>query len=155
MNFEQAFQRVIGHEGGYVNNPRDPGGETKFGISKRAYPNLNIASLTLGDAKEIYRRDYWGKLQLDQVPETVRFDVFDTAVNSGVAASARILQRAAGVKDDGIIGPKSIAAIKAMNPQLLDKKFNGYRLMYLTDLKPWPDFSRGWVKRVATNLIED
>ena len=88
MNFDLAFSLVIGHEGGYVNDPRDPGGETKFGISKKSYPNLNIRLLTLADAKRIYLRDYWNRLQLDRLPDAVRFDLFDAAVNSGLTTAA-------------------------------------------------------------------
>ena len=86
-SFDNAFDRVIGHEGGYVNNSKDPGGETKYGISKRAYPTLDIKSLTLADAKAIYKRDYWDRAQCDALPPGVAFDVFDAAV-AGSAAHA-------------------------------------------------------------------
>src|SRR5574343_326744 len=77
MTFDQAFDRLIGHEGGYVFDPHDPGGETKFGISKRAYPALDIAALTLADAKAIYRRDYWDGAQCDRLPPDLAFDRFN------------------------------------------------------------------------------
>ena len=83
MNFDVAFDRLIGAEGGYVNHPEDPGGETKFGISKRAYPDVNIASLTREDAREIYRRDYWGRARCDEYHPAIGFQLFDAAVNSG------------------------------------------------------------------------
>lgn len=81
--FDAAFQVVVGIEGGYVNDPLDPGGETKYGISKRAYPNLNIANLTLEDAKAIYRRDYWDRCACDTMPWERAICVFDCAVNEG------------------------------------------------------------------------
>lgn len=155
MEFEKAFERVIGYEGGYVFDPRDAGGETKYGISKRAYPNLDIKNLTLDQAKEIYRRDYWNRLHLDEIPDCVRFDLFDAAVNSGVSAAAKFLQRAAGTNADGVIGKLTIAAANGIDPERLDKRLSGYRLQYLADLSSFPTFGRGWVRRVASNLIED
>ena len=82
MNFDVAFEKLIGHEGGYVNDARDPGGETKYGISKRAYPDEDIAGLTLERAKQIYRRDYWDAVQAEYLPDAVRFDLFDAAAIS-------------------------------------------------------------------------
>ena len=167
MNFDQAFAKVIGHEGGYTNDSRDRGnwttgaigqGElkgTKYGVSAMAYPDLDIKNLTVDQAKEIYRRDYWNKLQLDQLPDAVRFDLFDAAINSGIGNAAKFLQRAAGVTADGAIGPKTIAAANAMDPAKLDKRINGYRLMFLCDITTFNTYGKGWVRRVATNLIED
>jgi lysozyme family protein len=155
MNFDQAFKAVIEHEKGYVNDPDDPGGETNYGISKRAYPHLDIKNLSLGQAKVIYLHDYWNKLRLDQLPVPVRFDMFDMGVNSGLGNAAKILQRAVGVADDGVIGPKTVAAANNLDPQLLDKRFNGQRLMFLSDNKMWQKYGRGWVKRVAQNLLND
>ena len=77
MNFDQAFETLIGHEGGYVNDPRDPGGETKYGITKRQYPGEDIPNMTLVRAKDIYQRDYWWKAGCDLVPDEVKFDLFD------------------------------------------------------------------------------
>lgn len=157
MNFDEAFERVIGHEGGYVNDPRDPGGETKYGISKRAYPKVDIKNLTLAKAKEIYRADYWNRCHLEEIPSEVRFDVFDLAVNAGVLAAIKVYQRALNVGDDGIWGPKTSAASSAAaaSPQYLDKRFSGFRLKYYTSLKNFDTFGRGWVNRVADNLIKD
>jgi lysozyme family protein len=154
MNFDDAFTRVIGHEGGYVNNPRDPGGETKYGISKRQYQHLDIKNLTLSDAKAIYKRDYWGPAGCDAVPEGVKFDLFDMAVNSGVAQAVRALQKAVGVDVDGILGPNTLAAVVNMNPARLAARFNGVRLMFLVTLTGWEAFGRGWARRIASNLLE-
>ena len=89
--FLQAFDIVIGEEGGYVNDPKDPGGETKYGISKREYPNLNIPELTLEQAQEIYRRDYWNALNCDSHPWEMALVLFDCGVNHGVSAAKGIL----------------------------------------------------------------
>jgi lysozyme family protein len=154
MDFDTAFQRVIGHEGGYVNDPRDPGGETKFGISKRAYPQESIGGLTLTRAKELYRRDYWGPAGCDAVPAGVRYALFDLAVNSGVTAAVKMLQRAAGVTDDGILGPRTIAAASSMPASRLVARLCAERLKLMTDLKNFDTFGRGWTRRVLSILQE-
>ena len=111
MNFDEAFDRLIAHEGGYVNHAEDPGGETNFGISKRAYPDVNIASLTRESAKAIYRRDYWDRAQAGQYDGAIGFQVFDAAVNHGIGTSIRFLQRAVGVADDGAVGPRTVRLV--------------------------------------------
>src|SRR4051812_42260066 len=100
VNFDVAFDRLINHEGNYVNNPADPGGETKFGISKRAYPNVDIKNLTRDQAKEIYRKDFWNVVG-DSVDAAIRFQVFDFAVNAGIQTAIRKLQDAVNMADDG------------------------------------------------------
>lgn len=152
MNFDQAFEQLIGHEGGYVNNSNDRGGETKFGISKRSYPALDIKSLTLDNAKAIYRTDYWDKCMCDRLPALIRFDVFDTAVNSGVRMAIRLVQKAMNLKDDGVIGPITLEAINRANGVSLSVIFNAERLIYMTSLTDWQYFGKGWARRVASNL---
>src|SRR5688500_3822527 len=107
MNFDTAFDRLIGHEGGYVNDPQDPGGETNWGISKRSYPNVDIKALTRDGAKAIYLADFWNPLA-DADP-AIKFQVFDFAVNGGLPVAIRKLQAAIGVADDGHWGPQSMA----------------------------------------------
>lgn len=154
MNFDQAFERLIGHEGGYVNDPRDPGGETKFGISRRSYPGEVIRTMTLERAKAIYLRDFWGPAGCDTVPDAVRFDLFDMAVNSGVSQAVKTLQRAVGVDDDGKLGPITLQAVASMPGLRFVARFNGHRLQFLSTLATWPAFGRGWANRIAKNLIE-
>ena len=153
MTFDEAFKALIGHEGGYVNDPKDPGGETKFGVSKRAYPGEDIAGLTLERAKALYLRDYWHVIHADELPKHVRFAVFDAAVNSGVRQAIKWLQRAVGVNDDGVIGHKTLSAVVAMDPYKLVAVFNGQRLKFMTELNTFHVFGRGWARRVAENLI--
>ena len=153
MNFDQAFERLIGHEGGYVNNPSDPGGETKFGVSKRQYPGEDIKNMTLDRAKFIYRRDYWSQSGAELVPDALKFDLFDTAVNSGPKTAIKLLQRALGVVDDGRIGPVTMVAITHADPEGLLARFNGWRLDFLNDNPDlWAKFGRGWAQRIAENL---
>lgn len=153
MNFDEAFERLLGHEGGYVNHPHDPGGETKFGISKRSYPAEDIKALTVEQAKAIYKRDFWGPAGCDAIPEALRFDVFDTAVNSGVSAAVKMLQRAVGEDVDGVLGPLTLQAISSIPATRLSARYNATRLAFMSDLPTWPTFGRGWAKRIAANLM--
>lgn len=154
MTFDEAFQRLIGHEGGYVDHPSDPGGRTKYGISQRSYPGEDIAGMTLERAKAIYRRDFWGPAGCDAVPDGVKFDLFDAAVNSGVKAAAKMLQRAVGETEDGVIGPRTLQAVQSMPAPRLVARFNGVRLEFMAGLSTWPAFGRGWARRIAANLME-
>lgn len=151
MNFDQAFDRLIDHEGGYVNDPADPGGETKFGISKRQYPHLDIKNLTREQAKDIYLQDFWNPLG-DAHP-AIKFQLFDFAVNSGIQTALRKLQTAVNVADDGHWGPRSAEALAAMDVNDVLMRLNGYRLRFMTKLKNWPNHGGGWANRVADNLL--
>lgn len=153
MNFDQAFDRLISNEGGYVNNPRDPGGETKFGISKRSYPALEIEALNREDARAIYLRDFWKRGRMDEYDGAISFQVFDAAVNHGMGTALRLLQRAAGVADDGYIGPVTVAAVKAKSVTDMLMLFVAYRIKFWTKLSTWDEFGRGWANRAADNLI--
>jgi len=160
MDFDAAFERLIGHEGGYVNHPNDPGGETKYGISRRSYPGEDIAGMTLERAKTIYRRDFWGPAGCDMTPDSVKFDLFDTAVNTSApgrcTTAIKMLQRAAGMVGadiDGVLGPRTLMAVQNMDPERLLARFNGHRLDHLNDLPTWPTFGRGWTQRIAENLM--
>lgn len=155
MNFDQAFERLLGHEGGYVNDPRDPGGETNWGVT-RVVARANgytgpMRDLPVSVAKDIYRKTYWNAVRADELPEPVRYDVFDAAVNHGVSQAAKWLQRAVGTTPDGVIGAATVGAARAAGPHL-PAHFNGQRLQFYTDLNTWPTFGKGWARRVASNL---
>lgn len=157
MDFEKAFDRLVntrdgGHEGGYVNNPRDPGGETKYGVSKRSYPELDIKNLTIDDAREIYRRDFWDELDGDRIDGALMYQVFDMAINSGPGNAIRCLQDALGVAPDGHFGEVSWQALRAQSQNDSLLLFLASRLEFMTKLKNWPDASRGWARRMAGNL---
>lgn len=157
MTFDEAFDRLLGHEGGYVDHPNDPGGATRYGITERvaraAGYRGDMRDLPLQLAARIAREEYWNPVRADEMPSQIRFDLFDTAYNSGVHQAIVLLQRSAGTMGDGIIGPKTMAAVKAANPEALAARFNGHRLDFLNDLKTWPVFGRGWTQRIAENLI--
>lgn len=156
MNFDMAFDRLIGHEGGYVNHPNDPGGETNWGVTV-AVARANGYAGSMKDmprdtAKEIYRRQYWDKAMAESMPPAVGFQVFDAAVNHGMSQAAKFLQRAAGVVVDGVIGPKTLAAVNDRDAAALVFLFNAEREQFYTDLKTWPTFGKGWSRRVVANL---
>ncbi len=151
MTFDDAFDRLIGHEGGYVNDPSDPGGETNWGISKRSYPDVDIKALTRDDAKAIYRRDFWDRVGGD-VYDGVAFQAFDFAVNSGIETAVRYLQRSIGVADDGHWGPVSVKALALMSESDVILLLLANRLDFMTRLKNWPNASRGWARRIAANM---
>lgn len=152
MNFDEAFERLLGNEGGLVDNPADPGGLTRWGISQRSYPDLDIRNLTEVDARAIYQRDFWDVLGADQYDGAVGFQLFDIAVNSGVRNAARILQRAADVPDDGVVGPQTRAAVAAMSVPAVLLKLNAERIGFYTANQNWLTFGKGWSNRVANNL---
>jgi lysozyme family protein len=154
MNFDEAFDKLMAHEGGFVNSQADPGGMTKFGISKRSYPLEDIPNLTIERAKEIARRDFWGPAGCDALPDAMKLQVFDMAYNSGVKQAVRTLQKAVGEVPDGILGPRTLQAVQSMPVLRLVARFNGARLEFMADLPTWSSFSRGWCKRIALNLQE-
>ena len=150
MNFDIAFDRLMGHEGGYSNDPADPGGETNWGISKRSYPAVDIKNLTREGAKAIYLRDFWSPLA--DADAAIKFQVFDFAVNGGMTVAVRKLQAAVGVADDGHWGQHSRQALSFIPVSDVLLKFNAQRLAFYTSLKNWPIYGKGWTNRVATNL---
>ncbi len=152
--FDRAFEKVLEFEGSYVNHAADPGGETKYGISKRSYPTLDIKNLTVAQAKAIYKKDFWDAMRCDELPPVLAETVFDAAVNSGRRAATIWLQKCMGVKADGIMGPLTIEAAHRHNPYRVAMRFYGERLALLTDLKHWSTFGRGWAKRIAAGLTD-
>ncbi len=156
MNFDEAFERLIGHEGGYVNHPRDPGGETNWGVTLRTARAEGYSgpmrAMTRDQAREIYRTAYWGRARADQYDPAIGFQVFDAAVNHGIGNAVRFLQRAVGVADDGAVGPVTLAAVRKVTVTDVLSRFNAERLDFYTKLTTWPSFGKGWARRVAGNL---
>lgn len=150
--FDIMIDRILTHEGGYVNHPSDPGGETNWGISKRSYPTVDIKNLTRDGAKAIYKRDFWDVIEGDKFSDGVAFQFLDSAVNSGVNQSIRFLQRALDIADDGHFGPKSKAALAVASESDVVMLFLSERLEFMTKLSIWDKFGRGWARRIAQNL---
>lgn len=153
VTFQEAIDRVLGHEGGYVNDPADPGGETKFGISKRSYPDEDIANLTRERACFLYERDFWRPVCASMTDNALRFQLLDAAVNHGMGNAIRILQRALDVADDGHYGPLGRAAFEAMELADAHLLFIAWRIRFFTKLSTFPRFGAGWMNRVAQDLV--
>jgi lysozyme family protein len=153
--FERCIPIILRHEGGYVNHPNDPGGETKYGISKRAFPDENIKNLTVDRAKEIYKEYYWDSMGVEGIDNIqLALHVFDHGVNAGPKTSIRMLQRLAGVNDDGVIGPVTLEAVNSK--ELLDsfeKERVKYYIRLATKRPNLKVFLKGWLNRVNTTRI--
>ncbi|BFI66978.1 Mu phage endolysin Lys [Yersinia pseudotuberculosis] len=152
VTFIHAIDYMLAAEGGYVNDPTDKGGETKYGISKRSYPTLNIAALTPEQATEIYFRDYWLKVSCDQLPDGISLAVFDGAVQHGYKVAIQQLQRALRVVDDGVIGAKTLAAVEAVMPRLFFARLMNQRSQTYTRIIANSPvqirFMNGWFNRL-------
>lgn len=158
MNFDAAFKKLLGHEGEFSDHPDDPGGKTRYGITEAVAREVgyrgDMRELPLDLAKRIYLERYWGPAGCEAVPDALRFQLFDMAVNSGVRQAIKTLQRAVGAFEDGVLGPKTLLAISSMPAAKIVARFNGVRLAFMAGLSNWPSFSRGWALRIADNLME-
>ncbi len=162
MGFAQTFDRLILNEGGYVNRPDDPGGETHWGITwpclREAIalglvePQTTIATLTREQARVIYEALFWERARMEELDPALAFQVFDAAVNHSIETAVRLMQRAAGVADDGHIGPVTIAAVKAKSVTDMLMLFIAERLDFWRRLSTWPSFGKGWAGRAAADL---
>lgn len=151
MQFSTAVKNLLDNEGGLINHPRDPGGITKYGISLKAYPALGadgIRNLTVQDAKDIYERDYWNALRCEELPEALRYMVFDCAVNQGPGFAATALQSAVSVRADGLIGDRTIAAAHKVKPIDALKKLSTLRYARYYRHPEWKTFGSGWINRL-------
>lgn len=162
LAFSVAFRDLIDIEGGYVYDRQDPGGETRYGISKRQYPDVDIRALTLAKAARIYKLDYWDRLSLDRLPSKVAAEVFEVAVNAGHSIGVKCLQRAlnffgSGLKVDGKLGPRTISKINRIDELLLltaqnCEQYNHFKRVqegrHRRGLEPHR-YSAGWMKRVS------
>lgn len=146
--FDKAFANVVGIEAGYVNDPQDPGGETKYGISKRSYPNVDIKNLTLDGAKQIYMDDFWLYLRCDRMNPSLAEFVFDFAINSGRETVAEKLQQAVGTLPDGKIGPATLAALNQKPVLQVVRLLFVERLKIMASSAGYPRFKNGWFARV-------
>lgn len=150
--FRYAVEEVLRSEGGLVNDPKDPGGLTNFGISQRAYPGVDIAKLTKEGAIAIYHRDYWLNAGCDKLPPALGVVVFDAAVNQGVDRAVKMLQTALGVTADGIIGPQTVARA-SMIPKTAIVDFTTQRILHYASLPTFGRFGKGWVSRAVRSAV--
>ena len=152
MVFKEAIEGVLAREGGYVNHPNDPGGETNYGIAKKSHPKEDIKNLTKERAMEIYHEEYWMPSKAPYLPHSIQETFFDMVVNMGQSRAVKILQKACNSKNcslyvDGKIGKMTIAAAKKIDPSRLKV----YRILFYADLvrrKPHlKTFIVGWIRR--------
>ena len=154
--FEQAVEHVLKHEGGFVQHPRDPGGATKFGITretlarakKRPASINDVRRLSRKEAIAIYRQLYWEAVRADELPPGLDLAAFDLAVNSGPTRAVKMLQTALGVEADGIIGPITLGAAREADAPETIRRLTKARLGFLGRLATWPVFGLGWRRRV-------
>lgn len=156
-NFDNVLALVLKEEGGFVNDPQDPGGMTNLGVTKRVWEGFvghpvdeaEMRALTPASVGPLYKQNYWDKVHGDDLPRGLDYAVMDLAVNSGTGRAAKFLQQACGIEDDGVIGPGTMAAINAANPvDLIDKVCN-HRLAFLQSLPTFAHFGKGWTARVV------
>jgi len=156
-NWDESFEAVLKHEGGFVNHPKDPGGMTNLGVTRRnweVYLNRSVTeaemrALTPDIVKPFYKSQYWDKIKGDDLPAGVDYAAYDLAVNSGTGKAAKFLQEIAGVTADGAIGPKSLEAIKSCDPEQTIDALCDMRLDFLKRLSTFETFGKGWSIRVA------
>jgi len=157
MRFDTAFDMLLGHEGDFSDHAADPGGATRYGITEAVARRVgyrgDMRELPIELAKRIYQEDYWRAVRADELPPGLRYVMFDAAVNSGPRQAVLWLQRACGVPDDGVIGPRTLAAAHALDHNALRLGILAQRLRFMTSLPNWPSFSRGWARRLA-DLME-
>lgn len=151
-DFKLAIAKTLAYEGGYNNVAGDAGGETNFGISKRAYPNVDIKNLTFEKASAIYERDYWKAIGCDQlISQEVAESLFDCAVNMGVSRAAKLIQTAEGVNPDGIIGKQTISAINIKSSKEILPAFTLEKVRFYANIcnkdKSQTKFLLGWLNR--------
>jgi lysozyme family protein len=148
MDFDTAVNHILRYEGVDSDDPLDSGGRTRFGIAQASHPDIDVPNITIDEAKDIYRREYWVKARCDAMPEMLQLPVFDCAVNCGVAATFKMLQRALGVTDDGKIGPVTLKAMAKAVPSELWTRFMAERALHYARSKQVDHFGRGWMRRL-------
>lgn len=153
MRFEDCIFFVLQWEGGYSNDSKDPGGETKYGIAKKFYRQLDIRNLTQAEAIEIYRRDYWQKNGLDHIPIYLRLAYFDCVVNQGPGGAVKILQRALGLKPDMVFGPKTKEALNKAGVGVV-QRFLSERMLHYAAIDNFAHFGKGWTNRLIAVTLE-
>jgi len=148
-SFDSAMEAIFAWEGGYVDNPNDPGGATKYGISKRAHPEVNISKLTKKQAREIYRQSYWQPCGCEELPAGLDLLVFDCAVNQGPGFAVRTLQQSVGAAEDGIFGSRTKEAAESADPREAIRELVARRGQRYGKLANFSRFGLGWMRRLS------
>jgi len=156
-NWEQAFEQMLKSEGGYVNNPADPGGMTNLGVTKATWENwigresdeAEMRGLTPEKVEPLYKKKYWDAVRGDELPAGISYLCFDFAVNAGAGRAIKTLQSAVGVTPDGGFGPMTMAAVQAVDPATLIERFSAEKVVFYRSLNTFATFGNGWLNRVA------
>lgn len=151
-SFYEAVKIILKFEGGYVNDPNDPGGETNWGISKRAFPHVDIKNLSKQDAELIYKKNYWEPMKCEKYPAILRLAAFDCAVNQGVLYASTTLQKLLFVPVDGIIGPVTLNKMGEVSANELLLSFLKARAERYIYTKNFELYGRGWLNRLIEIL---
>lgn len=164
-NFDECLKMLLHHEGGYINHPSDPGGETNLGVTKKVYQKWggtkDMKDLTVEDVAPIYKKNYWDKCKCSNLESGVDWVVFDWAVNSGPSRASKAIQKICGAAQDGAIGPKTLALIGKQDTQYVIEEFGKVRQQFYESLKTFDTFGKGWTRRnketteKALNMVED
>ena len=155
-NYQQCLDMILHHEGGYVNHPKDPGGQTNLGVTKRVYDawggKKEMKDLTVEDVAPIYRKNYWGSVKGDNLPNGLDLCVFDFGVNAGTSRAAKYLQTLVGATSDGAIGPNTIRIVNSYVERVglreTITEYQSRRQKYYERLNTFETFGRGWTRRV-------
>jgi len=155
-NFEEALKAILKHEGGYVHHPRDPGGMTNLGVTKKVWEEWvgkpvgekEMRGLTPDTVAPMYKKKYWDAVKADELPTGLDYLMFDFAINAGPGRAAKTMQKAIGTTPDGAIGPKTMAALKAADPADLIAKFSMEKELFYKALPTFATFGKGWLRRV-------
>lgn len=161
-NFDKCLRIILKHEGGYVNHPKDPGGMTNLGVTKRVYEDwvghevdeAMMRSLTEDHVAPIYEANYWNRICGNELPSGLDLTVFDFAVNSGPSRASKYLQRLVGVKEDGVIGPMTLQAVEDMieckqhGVEHAIEEYAELRQNFYERLNTYETFGKGWTRRV-------
>ena len=156
---DELLKRVLVHEGGFVNHPKDPGGATNFGVTQAVYDSYRrnnklalrpVLGIKMEEVRAIYKMMYWDVIRGEQLPRGVDYAVLDLAINSGVSRAIRYLQLACGLKDDGIIGPRTLEAANKLDPKTLVLNIMSRRASFLAQLRTFSTFGKGWMRRVES-----
>jgi len=161
-NYDKCLELILHHEGGYVNHPKDPGGETNLGVTKRVYEEWggtkDMVDLTVEDVAPIYEKNYWGRTKCDDLPSGLDLCVFDFAVNAGPGRAAKYLQSMIGTTVDGGIGPNTLRAVgnyvEEVGLQSAIENYQESRQRYYEKLSTFETFGRGWTRRVEETTAE-
>ena len=161
-NFQKCLEIILHHEGGYVNHPKDPGGETNLGVTKRVYEewggNKDMKDLTVEDVAPIYKKNYWDRVKGDSLPTGLDLCIFDFAVNAGPGRAAKMIQKMIGVTVDGGIGPMTLQALGIYEEEVggvaeVIIEYQKQRQLYYESLKNFDTFGKGWTRRVDETTI--